>query len=232
MQRTNVRQVAKAGAALATYHRIMARSPQGMGRREQSFPERFQERLDIFCENVASLNGLLSNLGIEASLDYFTDTLSEIEKSILRLPYENLPRLIIHGDYRRQNILFHGERIAAVMDFHRSRSEARSLDLAIALADIVPRVENGHGANLARNFVTGYGRVGSLSEDEVEALPALVEARVAWRVFRRVRRIVKARDNTKRLRGARRLRMYVAHLRRVRMIQSSWKRVFEGATGE
>jgi Ser/Thr protein kinase RdoA (MazF antagonist) len=96
----------------------------------------------------------------------------------------------------------------------------------------VPRVEKGQGMNLASNFITPYRRIQPLSKDEMEALPTLIEARVAWRVFRKVRRIVKAQDKKKRLRGARRFRMYVAHLRRVRMIQSSWKSIFAGACGQ
>src|SRR5216117_3352490 len=190
MVRGNARQVAEAGAALGSYHRIMAEYPRRMSRSEEPFPSRFQDRLDLFTENVESLDGQPAALGIEASLDYFKDSLLDIELSLLRLPYENLPKLTIHGDYRRQNILFQGDRLAAVIDFHRSRLEARPLDLAIALGDILPRTSNGHALSLVRNFIKSYQRIQPLSADEQEALPILVEARVAWRAFRRIRRIV------------------------------------------
>ena len=231
MVRGNARQVAEAGTALGSYHLIMADYPRRMSRSEEPFPSRFQDRLDLFTENVEALDGQPSALRIEASLDYFKDSLLDIELSLLRLSYEDLPQLTIHGDYRRQNILFEGDRLAAVIDFHRSRFEARSLDLAIALADILPRTSNGHALGLARSFINSYERVQSLSNDEQEAIPVLVEARVAWRAFRRIHRIVNSKDKKKMLRRARKFQLYISHLRRVRMIRSSWKHIFAEAKG-
>jgi homoserine kinase type II len=232
MLRSDTRQVAEAGAILGSYHRIMSGYRSRVNGSEDSFPTRFQERLDSFTKNVESLNGQPLVLGIKGSLDYFKDSLLEIELLLLRLPYEDLPRLTIHGDYRCQNILFQGGKLVAVIDFHRSRLEARSLDLAIALADILPRTSNGHAASLGRSFIASYERIQPLSTDEREALPALVEARVAWRAFRRIRRIVRPDDKEKTLRRARKFRVDVGHLRRVRMIRSSWKHMFPGANGQ
>src|SRR3989441_12831238 len=178
MLRGDTRQLARAGAALGSSHGIMGDSRGRTSRSEEPFPSRFQDRLDSFTENVESLDGQPAALGIEASLDYFKDSLLDIELSLLRLPYENLPKLTIHGDYRCQNILFQGDRLAAILDFHRSRLEARSLDLAIALADILPRISNGHALSLARSFISSYERIQFLSDEELEALPVLVEARV------------------------------------------------------
>ena len=232
MARGDTGQLAEAGSTLGDYHRIMAGYPRRMSRSEEPFPSRFQDRLDLFTENVESLDGQPAALGIEASLDYFKDSLLDIELSLLRLPYENLPKLTIHGDYRRQNILFQADRLAAVIDFHRSRFEARSLDLAIALADILPRTSNGHALNLARSFINSYERIQPLSADEQEVLPVLVEARVAWRAFRRIRRLVNTEDRKEMLRRARKFQIYVNHLRKVRMIRSSWKRIFAEASSQ
>src|SRR5213594_868132 len=75
MLRGDVRQVAEAGSALGSYHSIMAEFPKRMSRSEESFPSRFQDRLDLFTENVESLDGQPAALGIEASLDYLKDNL-------------------------------------------------------------------------------------------------------------------------------------------------------------
>jgi len=232
MLRGDTRQLAKAGATLGDYHRIMAGYSRRMSRSEEPFPSRFQDRQDSFTENVESLDGQPAALGIEASLDYFKDSLLDIELSLLRLPYENLPKLTIHGDYRRQNILFQGDRLAAIVDFHRSRLEARSLDLAIALADILPRTSNGVAMSLARSFINSYEKVQLLSNEELEALPVLVEARVAWGVFRRIRRLVNTEGKKTMLRRARKFQLYVGHLRKVRMIRSSWKHIFADVNGQ
>ncbi len=232
MLRGDTRQVAEAGATLGSYHRIMAEYPRRMSRSEEPFPSRFQDRLDLFTESVESLDGQPSALGIKACLDYFKESLLDIELSLLRLPYENLPKLTIHGDYRRQNILFKGERLAAGIDFHRSRLEARSLDLAIALADILPRTSNGVALSLARSFINSYEKIQLLSDEELEALPVLVEARVAWGAFRRIRRLGNTEGKKKMLRRARKFRIYVGHLRRVRMLRSNWKDIFAGANSQ
>ena len=232
MVRGDTRQLAEAGATLGDYHRIMAGYPRRMSRSEEPFPSRFQDRLDSFTENVESLNGQPAALGIEASLDYFKDSLRDIELSLQRLPYENLPRLTIHGDYRRQNILFQGDRLAAIIDFHRSRLEARSLDLAIALADILPRTSNGVAMSLTRSFINSYEKIQFLSDEELEALPVLVEARVAWGAFRRIRRLVNTEGKKKMLRRARKFQLYVSQLRKVRMIRSSWKHIFAEVNGQ
>src|SRR5438477_10649335 len=89
--RGNIRQVAKAGVTLGSYHRIMADYQKRMIRSDEPFPSRFQDRVDLFTENVEALDGQPSALGIEASLDYFKDSLLDIELSLLRLSYENLP---------------------------------------------------------------------------------------------------------------------------------------------
>ena len=232
MVRGNAHQVAEAGAALGSYHRIMADYPRRMSRSEEPFPSRFQDQLDLFTENVESLDGKPAALGIEASLDYFKDSLLDIELSLLKISYENLPRLTIHGDYRRQNILFQGDRLAAIIDFHRSRLEARSLDLAIALADILPRTSNGVAMSLARSFINSYEKVQFLSDEELEALPVLVAARVAWGAFRRIRRLVNTEGKKKMLRRARKFQLYVSQLRKVRMIRSSWKHIFAEVNGQ
>src|SRR6266487_2781908 len=93
MLRGDTRQVAEAGATLGSYHRIMAEYPRRMSRSEEPFPSRFQDRLDLFTESVESLDGQPSALGIKACLDYFKESLLDIELSLLRLPYENLPKL-------------------------------------------------------------------------------------------------------------------------------------------
>src|SRR5947199_3177824 len=232
MVRGNIRQVAKAGVTLGSYHRIMADYPKRMSRSEEPFPSRFQDRADLFTENVEALDGQPSALGIEATLDYFKDSLLDIELSLPRLSYEDLPQLTIHGDYRRQNILFAGDRLAAVIDFHRSRIEARSLDLAIALADILPRTSNGHALSLARSFINSYERVHPLSNDEQIAPPILLEATIAGRAPRRILTIVNTKDNKKMLRRARKFQLYVSHLRRVRMIRSNWKHIFAEANSK
>src|SRR5256886_6305690 len=232
MARGDTGQLAEAGSTLGDYHRIMAECPRRMSRSEEPFPSRFQDRLDLFTENVESLDGQPAALGIEASIDYLKDSLLDIEVSLLRLPYENLPKLTIHGDYRSQNILFQGDRLAAVIDFHRSRLEARSLDLAIALADILPRISNGHALSLARSFISSYERIQPLSADEQAALPVLVEARVAWWGFSRNPRIGTTPDKKKMNRTGRKVQRYRNHLPTVREIRSSWKHIFAEANSQ
>ncbi|HEX9239522.1 MAG TPA: hypothetical protein VF910_02565, partial [Candidatus Bathyarchaeia archaeon] len=84
----------------------------------------------------------------------------------------------------------------------------------------------------ARSFINSYEKIQFLSDEELEALPVLVEARVAWGAFRRIRRLVNTEGKKKMLRRARKFQLYVSHLRRVRMIRSSWKHIFAEVNGQ
>ena len=83
--------------------------------------------------------------------------------------------------------------------------------------------------DILETFASSFGLGCTSQLGELEAIPVLVEARVAWGAFRRIRRLVNTKGKKKMLRRARKFQLYVSHLRRVKMIPSSWKHIFAEA---
>src|SRR5438034_9924595 len=85
MLRGHVRQVAEAGSALGSYHRIMAEYPKRMSRSEESFTSRLHDPLDLFTKNVAPMERHAAALGKDTNLDHVTVNLLDINLSMLRV---------------------------------------------------------------------------------------------------------------------------------------------------
>jgi homoserine kinase type II len=85
---------------------------------------------------------------------------------------------IIHGDLFRDNVLWVGDRIEAVLDFEQASAGSLAYDLAVAIADWT--WVDGPIANLASALVAGYQDVRPLAGADLMALPIEVRA-AAWR---------------------------------------------------
>lgn len=85
---------------------------------------------------------------------------------------------IIHGDLFRDNVLWVGDRIEAVLDFEQASAGSLAYDVAVAIADWC--WVDGPIANLASALVAGYQDVRPLAAADLMALPIEVRA-AAWR---------------------------------------------------
>jgi homoserine kinase type II len=81
---------------------------------------------------------------------------------------------IIHGDLFRDNVLWEGDRITAILDFEQASGGSLAYDLAVCINDWcwtgVPRVD------LARALLEGYQSVRPLTDGDREALPYEIRA--------------------------------------------------------
>ena len=81
---------------------------------------------------------------------------------------------LIHGDLFRDNVLWTGDQISAVLDFEQASGGSLAYDLAVCINDwCYPRIE------LARALLTGYQHVRSLPRADIEALPVELRASAA-----------------------------------------------------
>jgi Ser/Thr protein kinase RdoA (MazF antagonist) len=93
------------------------------------------------------------------------------------------PRLIIHGDYYADNLIFEGDRIVGVVDYDRARAEPRVTELAEALIYFASP-QTGHMRHIVYPgvldwepfclFLQSYGQAISLEDGEAQALPDYV----------------------------------------------------------
>jgi homoserine kinase type II len=103
--------------------------------------------------------------------------------------HEQLPHVVIHGDYHAANLLFHGDRVVGVVDYDKARWQPRIVELAEVLIYFASS-RPGHLTHLVypgflewdkfSRFLHHYACVQgvSLREQEVRALPDYI--RCIW----------------------------------------------------
>ena len=101
---------------------------------------------------------------------------------------------IIHGDLFRDNVLWDGDRISAILDFEQASGGSLVYDLAVCINDwcwtIYPRLD------LAAALVAGYQRVRPLTAADRTALPIEIRAAAARFTLTRITDVYLARvDN-------------------------------------
>ncbi len=96
---------------------------------------------------------------------------------------------MIHGDVHRDNLIFRGDVVAALIDFDQVTIDARLVDLADAMVDFAvgPAPPDWYpwgvyagplDATRARTLLEGYCQAVPLTSNERTALPILIE--VIW----------------------------------------------------
>jgi homoserine kinase type II len=101
---------------------------------------------------------------------------------------------IIHGDLFRDNVLWEGNEITAILDFEQASGGSLVYDLAVCINDwcwtIYPRLD------LATALVTGYQHVRLLTDADRRALPIEIRAAAARFTLTRITDVYLARvDN-------------------------------------
>jgi homoserine kinase type II len=103
--------------------------------------------------------------------------------------YHTLPRLPIHGDMCRANVVFSGGRLKGIIDFGHCCYDAAIRDITIALRYECTNRKHPFKLDLeaALNFVRTYNEISPLSPEEIELIPAVAIAESAdlfwWRIF-------------------------------------------------
>ncbi|PDW03089.1 homoserine kinase [Candidatus Viridilinea mediisalina] len=171
------------GSILARYHRAVEGFPdapayQGPRYTTQSLPgliERIMER-DVMGDLMVPLN-------------WYDRRASDLRRALPEAVYESLPYVLIHGDVHRDNLIFRGDVVAALIDFDQVTIDARLVDLADAMVDFAvgPAPHDWYpwgvyagplDATRARNLIEGYNEALPLTDGERAALPILIE--VIW----------------------------------------------------
>ncbi len=228
-QRGNARHVDAAARALARYHLLATEYPQPMVAAEPDFREQLLEGVGRFPAAAAAVADLSPILHIARKLEYLRAAISPIEERMRRLPYAELPKVVIHGDYRRANLIARHDEVAAVLDFDRSRWEARVLDVAIAVSNLARgRYKKIFlDLTLVRTFMAAYNSVLPLEPVEMPALPRLIEAKVAMAALYRLARLGDAPVEER----GKRAHKFRKHVKRLRWLDSSspvWEHALEG----
>ena len=172
------------GAALADLHRAGLELPSGWRRGSIYDHDHLASRFDR-CSRVD-----------DRAINYALAVLRE-ELAIAKAGFA-LRRAathgIIHGDLFRDNVLWEGDRISAILDFEQASGGSLVYDLAVCINDwcwtIYPRLD------LAAALVAGYQRVRPLTTGDRTALPIEIRAAAARFTLTRITDVYLARvDN-------------------------------------
>ncbi|MBD2869773.1 phosphotransferase [Paenibacillus arenilitoris] len=88
-----------------------------------------------------------------------------------------LPKQWIHGDLVFNNTVAQGDEIVGVLDFEFSTKDARAMELAVIVADLLKPDDPGCGEKIGL-LLGGYRESFRLSEEERRLLPALMKLRL------------------------------------------------------
>lgn len=219
-RRGSQRHVTAAARTLAVYHRLAADYPGPLAEPDLEFWEPFLAVARDVPALAPALAEIAPALRMGRDLEHLVSELAILEGEARRLPYLELPKVVVHGDYGRNNLIFRrGGDLIAVLDFDCSRWEARSLDVTIALLKLARGGSRKVflDPDLLRGFMAAYGGVASLEPAELQALPFLLRAKVASSAADRIVRLWSAPPVERQARAAgfrryaRRLRWLVAN---------------------
>lgn len=90
-----------------------------------------------------------------------------------------LPHQLVHGDINGSNVLVDDEgRLAAILDFEFVTIDARVMELAVCLSDLIdPTLSEDRLRANCSAFYKGYCKFVQLAEKEISMIPLLIELR-------------------------------------------------------
>ncbi len=153
-------QCAAIGAALAKMHLALAGYP--LQRENAHGADWWEAEARKARKGLSSANQLL----LDTVLEDFEETVED---------FDDLPTGLIHGDLFRDNTLFEGDTLRAILDFSEAGEDYWLLDVAITANDFCsawPDVTLDQG--LFGAFLEAYESVRPLTEDEQVAMPAFL----------------------------------------------------------
>lgn len=103
--------------------------------------------------------------------------------------YETLPQQIVHEDFDMSNVLLDGARVSGVLDFEFCSRDVRMMDLTVAI-NWWPLDYFGTGGEwpIIQALAAGYAEHVTLHDDEIAALPLLIEFRAFTSLIHRLGR--------------------------------------------
>ncbi|KAG2486656.1 hypothetical protein HYH03_014712 [Edaphochlamys debaryana] len=126
----------------------------------------------IFYNEVATNPGFNS---CREAIDFLVGEIKKIEERLAVFHQQGLPMQLIHGDLHYDNVMVVGDSVSGLLDFEFCAFDWRAMELAVALSKYVGEDEP---LPLCERFITGYAQHGVLNENEIAAIPDLINLRI------------------------------------------------------
>jgi homoserine kinase type II len=176
------RQQISAGATLAQYHLAVQGFPPPP---EVAAPRYYPQNLTAHAE-VLVQRDIMGDLA--DTLNWYDGRAARLRRELPEMKTKQLPHLTIHGDIHADNLLFARDEVVALLDYDQVAWDVRIMDVAdalVAFASVDKPAKMHWGVfpgplneDRAARLLDGYARVNPLTEQEITALPAVLE--ILW----------------------------------------------------
>jgi len=144
----NSKQLKEAAKALAVYHKFIKNFP--------SEPEEIDD-LGYARRNYKDLRKTKIVNPVDKYMANHLDFFEDIFKKTAKID-RNKGILIVHGDFRKNNLIFSGNKLVGIVDWENVEWAPKTWDFVSDITD---------GARAIRTFVAEYQKHNSLSSDEI-----------------------------------------------------------------
>ncbi|UCE59975.1 MAG: phosphotransferase [Phycisphaerales bacterium] len=188
----SVKEAHDAGVVLGRFHEAMDNFalPETLPTPRGDYHDRAGVRTGL-CSISSRLSSHDSLMGNEAELavlvEFLLGAYDQVAEAVNDLGHSSWPQRVIHSDWHPGNVLFKKRKVVAVLDFDSVRMSRQVLDVAngalqfsiIASGDPFAWPDELDEKRF-NAFLTGYGSLRTLSQEERRAIPSLMaEALIA-----------------------------------------------------
>eukprot|EP01041_Mallomonas_annulata_P005582 gene5582-11242_t len=125
-------------------------------------------------------------------INYLTHVLSYLELRLVLWKEQKLPEQLIHADLHYLNVLVEDDKVSALLDFEFAVRDWRAMELAVALSKYAGEKE---GLTYFTELIEGFSEFIQLTENEIEAVPDMVNVRILSNVIYFVGRAIAGEDD-------------------------------------
>jgi len=208
--KAKIRYANHAGALLAHLHEILEGFvPKGrkmIGYKEDG--SKLRQDLSWHLKLIDQYSMTLPmKMGFDKEYRFFLDIKDQIKKGLIEAlrhfekNSDQLPKIVIHGDYSPKNMLIDLQGITSVLDFGDANLNLKVSDIARGVSTFAREGKHGINEKLSSTFFKAYQIKGTLSVKELSIIPDLIQGRylnsIFWKI-RKLEKVLKSREKSDR----------------------------------
>ena len=187
----SISELSHAAEVLAMYHNIISGWRSTTRWKEPGIIDQISNMPALWEAYIDSAGGDAFDRVLKRQFERLNRSVEQVRATVGKTVYEALPLLIIHGDFHPGNLKFQNDTVVGLFDFDWSMSEARCLDVGLALIYFCSAWDKETDGNFMLDrvdiFLNRYqkcagemGPVGAMKPYEMKYLPHMILAGVLY----------------------------------------------------